>query len=217
MRLFIIAIIMLMIIAVSYLADRKYPHFRVYIIPTGIIALCSVVALSSWFMPMNTSAKITQEQRMAILNEQPYFITWYNVHKQYIEQLDRFCSTYHKIITAYEDGTISHEDATKRLQNLYEGSAKFDKSMQELLPPNELSKDNYILAYNILEKTRSYSYKINETTRQSIVIINEGVTNNFDKNIIVNNLNRVYAIEGPIMLDINTEVNQLKNNLTIPD
>lgn len=217
MRFLILATILLLIIIASYLADRKYPHLRVYIIPTGIIALCSVVALFSWFMPINNVNKITEEQKIAILNEQPYFITWYNTHKQSIEQLDRFCTTYHKTITAYEEGSISSEEAISRLQNLYNSSNKFDKSMQDLLPPNELSKDNYTIVYNILEKTRTYSYKINETTRQSIDIINEGTVSNLNKDIIVNNLNRIYAIEGPIMLDINTEVNQLKNNLTLPD
>ena len=34
---------------------------------------------------------------------------------------------------------------------------------------------------------------------------------------IVNNLNRIYAIEAPIMLDINSEVSQIKDNLTIPE
>ena len=41
--------------------------------------------------------------------------------------------------------------------------------------------------------------------------------NDVDKKIILNNLNRIYAVEGPIILDINNEVAQVKDNLTIPE
>ena len=51
----------------------------------------------------------------------------------------------------------------------------------------------------------------------SIVIINEGTYNQIEHKDIVNNLNRIYAIEAPIMLDINNEVSQIKDNLTIPE
>ena len=213
MRLLIIAILMLGIIAVSYLADRKYPRFRIYIIPATIIVLCSIVGIASWLAPSNFN-RISEEQRLTILNEQPYFITWYNEHKKNIEQLDRYCTMYHKIITEYEDNIITADVAVDRLSNLYNSCDKFDKSIQDMLPPAELSKINYTLTYEILEKTRIYSYKTKETTRQSIDIIREGMAQNLEKKDVVNNLNRIYAIEGPIILDINTEVNQLKNNLT---
>ena len=49
------------------------------------------------------------------------------------------------------------------------------------------------------------------------VIINEGTYNQIEHKDIVNNLNRIYAIEAPIMLDINNEVSQIKDNLTIPE
>ena len=40
MKLFITAVIMVLIIIASYLADRRYPQKRMYIIPCGIILLC---------------------------------------------------------------------------------------------------------------------------------------------------------------------------------
>lgn len=213
---FAAAIVMVLIIAVSYLADRKYPRRRSYIIPTGIILLCSVAAALSWLTPVRP-AQLSEEQRLAILNEQPYFITWYNDYKQIVTQLDRYCSTYHKIIGEYEDGTLSAPEAQERLNTLYNNTAKYDQGLQELLPPSELSQKNYTLTYNILEKTRVYSYKINETTRQSISVISRGNEEGLDKQYIVNNLNRIYTLEGPIILDINTEVTQLKDNLTLID
>ena len=85
------------------------------------------------------------------------------------------------------------------------------------MPPAELSADNYTLVYEVLEKTRTYSYKINETTRQSIEVLTANKNNDVDKKIILNNLNRIYAVEGPIILDINNEVAQVKDNLTIPE
>ena len=85
------------------------------------------------------------------------------------------------------------------------------------MPPAELSANNYTLVYEILEKTRAYSYKINETTRQSIDILTTNKNNDLDKKTILNNLNRIYAVEGPIILDINNEVAQVKDNLTIPE
>ncbi len=215
MRFILATVVMVLIIVASYAADRKYPRKRIYIIPVGIILLCSVVAGLSWLTP--TSTNISQQQRLAILNEQPYFITWYNTLKQQIAQLDRFCTTYHKIITEYENDTLTAEQTVARLNELYAQTAKFDQSLQDILPPSELSQHNYTLVYNILEKTRIYSYKINEITRQSAVIITDGINGNIDKQGIVNNLNRAYAIEGPVLLDINTEVTQLKNNLTLPD
>lgn len=209
--------IMVFIIIASYLADRKYPTKRIFIIPCGIILLCSVVVYTSWLIPSSNSNSISEEQRIAILNEQPYFITWYNDYKEDINQLDRFATIYHKIITGYEEQTLSAHDALEQLQRLYDEINAFNNSLQDALPPNELSKTNYTLVYNILEKTRIYSYKLNETTRQSIVIINEGTYNQIEHKDIVNNLNRIYAIEAPVILDINGEVSQIKNNLTIPE
>ena len=66
-----------------------------------------------------------------------------------------------------------------------------------------------------MEKTRVYSYKLNETIRQSIVIINEGNYNQIDKDI-VNNLN-LAVLKAPIMFNINSEVSQIKDNVTCPE
>lgn len=217
MKLFLAIIIMIFIIIASYLADRKYPTKRIFIIPCGIILLCSVVVYTSWMMPVSNSNSISEEQRIAILNEQPYFITWYNDYKENINQLDRFAIIYHKIITNYENQTISASDTLEQLQRLYNETNTFNNSLQDALPPNELSQTNYTLVYNILEKTRVYSYKLNETTRQSIAIINEGTYNQISHGDIVNNLNRIYIIEAPTILDINAEVSQIKDNLTVPE
>ena len=103
------------------------------------------------------------------------------------------------------------------MQRLYAESDKFNQSLTELLPPTELSQNNYTLVYQILEKTRIYSYKINETTRQSIDILTQSRDEQLDKEVTLNNLTRIYAIEGPIMLDINNEVAQVKDNLTLPE
>ena len=216
MKLFISSIIMVLIIVLSYLADRKYPQKRIYIIPCGIILLCSVVAYTSWTTPSYTSP-ISEEQRISILNEQPYFITWYNQHKETINKLDRFCINYHKIIDDYQNDIISTDETIERLQRLYTESNKFDQSLSDLLPPSDLSQNNYTLVYQILEKTRIYSYKINETTRQSIDVLTQSRDEQLDKEVILNNLTRIYAIEGPIMLDINSEVAQVRDNLTLPE
>ena len=216
MKLFISSIIMVLIIVLSYLADRKYPQKRIYIIPCGIILLCSVVAYTSWTTPSYTSP-ISEEQRISILNEQPYFITWYNQHKEIINKLDRFCINYHKIIDDYQNDIISTDETIERLQRLYTESNKFDQSLSDLLPPSDLSQNNYTLVYQILEKTRIYSYKINETTRQSIDVLTQSRNEQLDKEVTLNNLTRIYAIEGPIMLDINTEVAQVRDNLTLPE
>lgn len=216
MNLFISAIIMILIIAVSYLADRRYPQKRVYIIPCGIILLCSTVAFTSWATPTYTPP-ISEQQRIAILNEQPYFITWYNQHKETIAKLDNFCINYHKIIGEYKNDIISADEAIERLQRLYAESDRFNQSLANLLPPAELSQSNYTLTYQILEKTRIYSYKINETARQSIDILTKSSQDGLDKNTTLNNLNRIYAIEGPVMLDINSEVAQVRDNLTLPE
>lgn len=216
MKLFISSIIMVLIIVLSYLADRKYPQKRIYIIPCGIILLCSVVAYTSWTTPSYTSP-ISEEQRICILNEQPYFITWYNQHKETINKLDRFCINYHKIIDDYQNDIISTDETIERLQRLYTESNKFDQSLSDLLPPSDLSQNNYTLVYQILEKTRIYSYKINETTRQSIDVLTQSRDEQLDKEVTLNNLTRIYAIEGPIMLDINSEVAQVRDNLTLPE
>lgn len=216
MKILIATIMMVLIIIASYLVDRKYPRKRVYIIPTGIILLCSVVIYTSWLTPTEHQP-ISEEQRLAVLNEQPYFITWYNNHKETIAQIDRYCSNYHKIIASYKQGELSTQDVLNRLQDLYTESNTFDKTLQTQLPPSELSQNNYTLVYNILEKTRVYSYKVNEVTRQSINVINDGTLNKLDKPTIVNNLNRIYLLQGPIILDINSDVAQLKDNLTLDE
>ena len=204
------------VVVLSYLADRKYPEYRIYIIPTGIVLMCAIALYSSWHAPMRPST-LSEEQRISILTEQPYFITWYNNYKENISQLDRFASVYHKILDNYENKTITAEKALSQLQKLHEETDKFNQSLKDQLPPSELSQNNYIIVYNILEKTRIYSYKLNETTRQSIIILNEGIYNKNEHKDIVNNLNRIYAIEAPVILDISSEVAQIKSNLTIPE
>lgn len=216
MKFVLAIIVMIFIIIASYLADRKYPRKRIFIIPFGIISLCAVVVYISWITPAAPTT-ISNEQRLAILNEQPYFITWYNEYKENINKLDRFSSIYHKIITNYENQTISSNDATEQLQRLYTETNKFNTDLQEKLPPTELSQNNYTIVYNVLEKTRIYSYKLNETTRQSLVIINEGTSNQIPHKDIINNLNRIYTLEAPIILDINGEIAQIKDNLTLPE
>lgn len=216
MKFVLAIIIMILIIIASYLADRKYPRKRIFIIPTGIISLCAVVVYTSWLTPA-VPTTISNEQRLAILNEQPYFITWYNEYKENINKLDRFTSIYHKIITNYENQIISSDDAIEQLQRLYAETNKFNTDLQEKLPPTELSQNNYTIVYNVLEKTRIYSYKLNETTRQSLVIINEGTSNQIPHKDIINNLNRIYTLEAPIILDINGEIAQIKDNLTLPE
>lgn len=216
MNFLIAAIMMVLIIIASYLLDRKYPRRRAYIIPTGVTLLCAVLIYISWLTPPE-QPQISQEQRIAILNEQPYFITWYNEHKETISQLDRYCSSYQKIIANYKQDKISAQDASNRLQELYAQSNDFDQNLQKQLPPTELSQNNYTLVYDILEKTRVYSYKINEVIRQSNHVIDEGIKNDVDKNDIVTNLNRIYLLQGPIILDINGDVAQLKTNLTIDE
>lgn len=214
---FVLAVfIMILIIIASYLADRKYPQKRIYIIPTGIIALCLVVMYTSWYAPM-TPTRLSEQQRINILSEQPYFITWYNDYKENIKQMNRFSSVYHKIIDKYEQNQLSPEETLERLQRLYDETNAFNNSLQDLLPPSELSATNYTLIYNVLEKTRIFSYKLNETTRQSIIIINEGTYNQLPHQDIVNNLNRIYAIEAPVILDIDSEISQVKDNLTLPE
>lgn len=175
-----------------------------------------IAVYSSLIMP-STPNNISYEQRLAILNEQPYFITWYNDYKEDINQLDRFATIYHKIISNYENQTLSAPETLNQLQRLYDETNSFNNSLQEALPPNELSQNNYTLVYEILEKTRTYSYKLNETIRQSIIIINEGTYNNIKHQDIINNLNRIYILEAPVILDINNEISQIKDNLTIPE
>lgn len=216
MKFILAIVIMILIIIASYLADRKYPRKRIFIIPTGIISLCAVVVYTSWITP-TVPTTISNEQRLAILNEQPYFITWYNEYKENINKLDRFTSIYHKIITNYENQIISSDDAIEQLQRLYAETDKFNTDLQEKLPPAELSQNNYTIVYNVLEKTRIYSYKLNETTRQSLVIINESTSNHIPHRDIINNLNRIYTLEAPIILDIHGEIAQIKDNLTLPE
>ena len=179
MNILLAIAVMIVIIIASYLADRKYPTKRIFIIPCGIILLCFVAVYSSLVIP-SSSNSISTEQRLAILNEQPYFITWYNDYKEDINQLDRFATVYHKIISNYENQSISATEALSQLQRLYDETNAFNNSLQDALPPSELSQNNYTLVYNILEKTRVYSYKLNETVRQSIVIINEGTYNQIE-------------------------------------
>ena len=153
MNILLAIAVMIVIIIASYLADRKYPTKRIFIIPCGIILLCFVAVYSSLVIP-SSSNSISTEQRLAILNEQPYFITWYNDYKEDINQLDRFATVYHKIISNYENQSISATEALSQLQRLYDETNAFNNSLQDALPPSELSQNNYTLVYNILEKTQ---------------------------------------------------------------
>lgn len=78
-----------------------------------------IAVYSSLIMP-STPNNISYEQRLAILNEQPYFITWYNDYKEDINQLDRFATIYHKIISNYENQTLSAPETLNQLQRLYD-------------------------------------------------------------------------------------------------
>ena len=117
MNILLAIAVMIIIIIASYLADRKYPTKRIFIIPCGIILLCFVAVYSSLVIP-SSSNSISTEQRLAILNEQPYFITWYNDYKEDINQLDRFATVYQQnSISNYENqSNICQTEALSQLQ-----------------------------------------------------------------------------------------------------
>ena len=51
MNILLAIAVMIIIIIASYLADRKYPTKRIFIIPCGIILLCFVAVYSSLVIP----------------------------------------------------------------------------------------------------------------------------------------------------------------------
>ena len=165
MNILLAIAVMIVIIIASYLADRKYPTKRIFIIPCGIILLCFVAVYSSLVIP-SSSNSISTEQRLAILNEQPYFITWYNDYKEDINQLDRFATVYHKIISNYENQSISATEALSQLQRYMMKQMLLIIHYKMLYRQVNYHKTIITLVYNILEKTRVYSYKLNETVRQ---------------------------------------------------
>ena len=57
-----------------------------------------------------------------------------------------------KIISNYENQSISATEALSQLQRLYDETNAFNNSLQDALPPSELSQNNYTLVYNIWKK-----------------------------------------------------------------
>ena len=56
MNILLAIAVMIIIIIASYLADRKYPTKRIFIIPCGIILLCFVAVYSSLVIPSSSNS-----------------------------------------------------------------------------------------------------------------------------------------------------------------
>ena len=72
MNILLAIAVMIVIIIASYLADRKYPTKRIFIIPCGIILLCFVAVYSSLVIP-SSSNSISTEQRFGYFKRTTLF------------------------------------------------------------------------------------------------------------------------------------------------
>ena len=216
MLLLISSLVLVLIIVLSYLADRNYPTKRKFIIPLGILSMIAVMAFTTWKYPLDKAVKLTAQERILIMTEQPYFTEWYEQYKQQLGPLDRFATGYHRIIRDYKSQQISANTAITLLQNLYQESNAFDRNLQHLQVPPQLSKKNTVLVTAVIKKTKVYSYQLNETIRQSISVLHTGINDGLSHKVTSNNLTRIYALESPVMLDISQEIGQLNDNLTLP-
>ena len=61
MNILLAIAVMIIIIIASYLADRKYPTKRIFIIPCGIILLCFVAVYSSLVIPSSSNSISTEQ------------------------------------------------------------------------------------------------------------------------------------------------------------
>ena len=91
-----------------------------------------------------------------------------------MNEVDRFGRVYEKMICNYENEWICGSEGLSELERLYDERNGFNNWLEDGLGGSELWEKNYRLVYNILEKSGVYSYKLNESVGESIVMMKEG-------------------------------------------
>lgn len=197
-----------------YLAYRRFPRRRWVIFYSGIIAIAMVLC-GQYFLLARSATPLNEQQRIAILREQPYFITWYEDYKGLIKESNALAREYHAALATYQQGEISEATLVHRLEALHKNAQDFSNKVQPLLPPDSLSRANYVLAYNALNKMRDYAKSWSVVTEKSILTLKDAQMAHLPRNVVWNNLQRVYALDGISMLDVDKDIYSLKQNLTI--
>lgn len=209
------SLIMVALIVLSYLLDRKYPSQRHFIIPVIFLLLISVAGTAFLLSPIKQQA-LSEEQRELILKQQPKFTDWYADYQRDIHHINQFTNSYQRITQNYIDQQISAREAMEELDALYSETNYFYKELDKWQPPNALTEENRQLAEDIIKTTKVYQYHINETVRQSIIILQSGIDKGLTHKDTSNNLIRIQALEYPILLDNDRYIYQLRENLYLP-
>ncbi|MDQ0203473.1 hypothetical protein [Pectinatus haikarae] len=206
-----------MFIVILLFAGYRYlPQRRVFYLFTAIV-LCGTGAVFLFWNGQTQNNNMTEEQRMQILSEQPFFITWYEEYKQYVEEIDRIWMRYNNALDEFSAQKISMEDMNTDLLKIQADSDELRNELEKKLPPQELSDENYRLVYEVLEKTRQYLAAENSTIKMTVQMMQipqfkmKAVEEQYRE------LDNIRILNSPVNLNAAGDISSVRDNLSLPD
>jgi hypothetical protein len=214
--IFLLAVTFLLIIVLLYAGYRYLPQKRIFCIFAAIVLVCvsSIIWFSSRYPQQS---KVTDSQKMQILSEQPFFVTWYESYKQNIDDIDRVWSRYNNNLNRFSQDDVSLRVLTENLIKNQADIISLQKKLATALPPQELSDTNYKLSYDVLEKTRSYLAAQSETITASVQLLQSPEFLNQPRDIQYKQLDNIRILKSPVNLNISPDISSIRDNLILPD
>ncbi|WP_196594402.1 hypothetical protein [Pectinatus sottacetonis] len=211
---FLLAGIILFVIILIYAGYFYLPQRRVFYIFCAIIIVSVVSTIGFWHIYQRGTG-MTEKQKMQILSEQPFFVTWYEAYKQDVEKIDRIWAQYNNIISDFQQDKISVSVMRSKMVKVENESNLLVKKMGISLPPKELSDKNYRISYDILEKTRHYLGKQNKIIKRTVDIINEKGFTREAHDVQYKKIDNMRILYAPVNLYIASDISQIRDDLSL--
>lgn len=188
---------------------------RVFYLFAAIILICTAVIFSFWNGQKQNTA--TEQQRMQILSEQSFFITWYENYKHSVEDIDRVWTKYNSIIEDFSDKKISPAKLQQELMKNQKEALQLQEEIKNALPPQELSDNNYKLCYNVLEKTREYLAVQIDTINKTVQFVSMPDFQAKQPQEQRQGIDNIRILSAPANLNIASEISAVRDSLNLPD
>lgn len=204
------------IVVLLYVGYCYLPQRRVFYLFTAIILISTGIIFSFWHGQTKQNV-MTEAQKTQILSEQPFFVTWYEEYKQYLEDIDRIWTRYNNTLEDFSKEKIDPDELQQDLVKIQTDSDKLQGKMKDALPPQELSDENYKLSYAVLEETRQYMAAQNDTIKKTLqaVMTPEFRANAFE--LQRKEIDNIRILNSPVNLNIAGDILTIRDNLSLPD
>ncbi|MBR2216353.1 MAG: hypothetical protein IJ849_11460 [Selenomonadaceae bacterium] len=100
---------------------------------------------------------MSEEERESLVRQQAIFAQWNEEYQKKIDQLDYNWQSYHNILAAFQEDSISIQTTYLRLRQLEDDARTVKEDLSRLTVPRELNDTCYHSLTLVLNKTQSYA------------------------------------------------------------